>query len=117
MPLSASGIGRCEINNGGCWQETKDGKTISACSVSKCCLRHLPFALQFVYIVNKFGILQNEVSEGCKCPVGFKGDGGNSCEGIIQKVVVYRLEFDIVLKGQKLILYLCILDQRKYLAF
>jgi hypothetical protein len=80
-------------------------------------LRHLPFALQFVYIVNKFGILQNEVSEGCKCPVGFKGDGGNSCEGIIQKVVVYRLEFNIVLKGQKLILYLYILDQRKYLAF
>ncbi|EER94904.1 vacuolar-sorting receptor 1 [Sorghum bicolor] len=52
----ASGIGRCEINNGGCWQETKDGKTISACS--------------------------NEVSEGCKCPVGFKGDGEKSCEDI-----------------------------------
>ncbi|CAL4922520.1 unnamed protein product [Urochloa decumbens] len=52
----ASGIGRCEISNGGCWQETKDGKTISACS--------------------------NEVSEGCKCPAGFKGDGVKSCEDI-----------------------------------
>jgi hypothetical protein len=52
----ASGIGRCEISNGGCWQETRDGKTISACS--------------------------NEVSEGCKCPAGFKGDGVKSCEDI-----------------------------------
>ncbi|KAG2540983.1 hypothetical protein PVAP13_9NG592440 [Panicum virgatum] len=52
----ASGIGRCEISNGGCWQDTKDGKTISACS--------------------------NEESEGCKCPAGFKGDGVKSCEDI-----------------------------------
>jgi hypothetical protein len=36
--------------------------------------------------------------------VGFKGDGEKSCEGIIQKVVVYSLEFNIVLMGQKLIL-------------
>lgn len=67
-------------------------------------MRHLPFAFQFVYIVKaKFGILQNEVSEGCKCPVGFRGDGEKSCEGIIQKVIVYSLQFNIVLKGQKLI--------------
>ena len=52
----ASGIGRCEIKNGGCWKETRNGKTISACS--------------------------NEVSEGCKCPPGFKGDGIKSCEDI-----------------------------------
>ncbi|GJN31393.1 hypothetical protein PR202_gb19788 [Eleusine coracana subsp. coracana] len=51
----ASGIGRCEINNGGCWKETKHGKTISACL--------------------------NEQSEGCKCPAGFRGDGVKSCEG------------------------------------
>ncbi|KAM0877573.1 hypothetical protein ACQ4PT_035371 [Festuca glaucescens] len=51
----ASGIGRCEINNGGCWKDTKDGKTISACS--------------------------HEESKGCKCPVGFTGDGVKSCEG------------------------------------
>ncbi|TVU47150.1 hypothetical protein EJB05_06737 [Eragrostis curvula] len=51
----ASGIGRCEINNGGCWKETQKGKTISACL--------------------------NEESEGCKCPAGFKGDGIKSCEG------------------------------------
>ena len=30
----ASGQGRCKINNGGCWQDTKEGKTFSACSVS-----------------------------------------------------------------------------------
>jgi hypothetical protein len=52
----ASGIGRCEINNGGCWKDTKDGKTISACS--------------------------HEESKGCKCPVGFTGDGVKSCEDI-----------------------------------
>lgn len=115
LPLSASGIGRCEINNGGCWQESKDGKTISACSVSKCCFEIFAFfPFHFVYIFEtKFGILQNEVSEGCKYPVGFKGDGEKSCEGIIQKIVVYILEFNIVLKGQKLIVYLYILDQKK----
>ncbi|KAF0913663.1 hypothetical protein E2562_023763 [Oryza meyeriana var. granulata] len=52
----ASGIGRCEIKNGGCWKDTRNGKTISACS--------------------------NEVSEGCKCPPGFRGDGIKSCEDI-----------------------------------
>lgn len=35
LPSSASGIGRCEIKNGGCWKETRNGKTISACSVSR----------------------------------------------------------------------------------
>jgi hypothetical protein len=69
----ASGIGRCEISNGGCWQETRDGKTISACS--------------------------NEVSEGCKCPAGFKGDGVKSCEGIIKKLDFYSLEYNIILNG------------------
>ena len=87
MPWSASGIGRCEISNGGCWQDTKDGKTISACSVSRCSLETLVFAFQFVDSVkSKCGILQNEESEGCKCPAGFKGDGVKSCEGIIQKL-------------------------------
>ncbi|XP_029120581.1 vacuolar-sorting receptor 1 [Elaeis guineensis] len=49
----ASGSGRCEINNGGCWKKTKDGKTYSAC-----------------------------VDDGCKCPPGFKGDGVKTCEDI-----------------------------------
>ncbi|XP_074268946.1 vacuolar-sorting receptor 6-like [Silene latifolia] len=51
----ANGPGRCSMNNGGCWSETKNGKTFSACSVS-------------------------ELS-GCKCPEGFRGDG-HSCEDI-----------------------------------
>ena len=33
LPLAASGLGRCQINNGGCWNETRNGKTVSACSV------------------------------------------------------------------------------------
>nr|CAB3488886.1 unnamed protein product [Digitaria exilis] len=49
----ASGSGRCEINNGGCWKETKNGRTYSACT-----------------------------DDGCKCPDGFKGDGKHRCEDI-----------------------------------
>ncbi|CAL9127806.1 unnamed protein product [Musa textilis] len=49
----ASGSGRCEINNGGCWKKSHEGKTFSAC-----------------------------VDEGCKCPPGFKGDGVNKCEDV-----------------------------------
>ncbi|PKA61785.1 Vacuolar-sorting receptor 1 [Apostasia shenzhenica] len=52
----ASGSGRCEINNGGCWAQTKDGSTYSACV--------------------------DGLAKGCKCPSGFKGDGTNSCEDI-----------------------------------
>ncbi|KAK1312812.1 Vacuolar-sorting receptor 1 [Acorus calamus] len=52
----ASGAGRCEINNGGCWKKTQDGKTFSAC-------------------------IEGE-SKKCRCPEGFKGDGVNSCEDI-----------------------------------
>ena len=32
--VSASGSGRCEINNGGCWKKSHEGKTYSACVVS-----------------------------------------------------------------------------------
>ncbi|KAJ8461096.1 hypothetical protein OPV22_034022 [Ensete ventricosum] len=49
----ASGSGRCEINNGGCWKKSHEGKTYSAC-----------------------------VDEGCKCPLGFEGDGVNKCEDV-----------------------------------
>ncbi|CAO2147435.1 unnamed protein product [Urochloa humidicola] len=49
----ASGSGRCEINNGGCWKETRNGRTYSACT-----------------------------DDGCKCPAGFKGDGKHKCEDI-----------------------------------
>ncbi|KAF9621210.1 hypothetical protein IFM89_016704 [Coptis chinensis] len=51
--LAASGPGRCKINNGGCWHETRDGQTFSAC-------------------VEAGG-------SKCKCPSGFKGDGEKSC--------------------------------------
>ncbi|VAH26425.1 unnamed protein product [Triticum turgidum subsp. durum] len=52
----ASGVGRCQINNGGCWKETRNGKSVSACS--------------------------NEQAKGCKCPQGFKGDGIHGCEDV-----------------------------------
>ncbi|CAM8899228.1 unnamed protein product [Rhodiola kirilowii] len=51
-----SGPGRCKINNGGCWHETRNGHAFSACS---------------------------DTDDGkCKCPTGFKGDGIKSCEDI-----------------------------------
>ncbi|GAB4840859.1 Vacuolar-sorting receptor 6, variant 2 [Ancistrocladus abbreviatus] len=51
----AVGPGRCAINNGGCWSDTKGGKTFSACTESEL--------------------------TGCRCPEGFRGDGHN-CEDI-----------------------------------
>ncbi|CAD5174275.1 unnamed protein product [Musa acuminata subsp. malaccensis] len=45
----AVGPGRCAMDNGGCWSETRDGQTFSACSDS--------------------------VLTGCRCPAGFHGDG------------------------------------------
>ncbi|KAG5526335.1 hypothetical protein RHGRI_032575 [Rhododendron griersonianum] len=55
----ASGPGRCKVNNGGCWHETRDGHSYSAC----------------LDVASVFGDSQ------CKCPLGFKGDGFKSCEG------------------------------------
>ncbi|XP_022874138.1 vacuolar-sorting receptor 1-like isoform X2 [Olea europaea var. sylvestris] len=51
----ASGVLRCEINYGGCWRGTQDGRTYSACI--------------------------DDHTKGCKCPPGFKGDGVKNCEG------------------------------------
>ncbi|XP_045788317.1 vacuolar-sorting receptor 6-like [Trifolium pratense] len=51
----AFGPARCALNNGGCWSETRNKITFSACSESK---------------VN-----------GCHCPVGFLGDG-NKCDDV-----------------------------------
>ncbi|CAL9104261.1 unnamed protein product [Musa textilis] len=45
----AVGPGRCAMDNGGCWSETRDGQTFSACSGS--------------------------LLTGCRCPNGFHGDG------------------------------------------
>ncbi|CAA6661877.1 unnamed protein product [Spirodela intermedia] len=52
----ASGLRRCEINNGGCWREARDGRMYSACT--------------------------DAMTSGCKCPPGFRGDGVNSCKDI-----------------------------------
>ncbi|KAJ6814676.1 vacuolar-sorting receptor 3-like [Iris pallida] len=52
----AAGPGRCRINNGGCWQDTRNGSTFSAC--------------------------QDTGDNKCQCPPGFKGDGIKSCEDI-----------------------------------
>ncbi|KAL8262277.1 hypothetical protein R6Q59_026326 [Mikania micrantha] len=52
----ASGVLRCGLNNGGCWKDSQQGRTYSAC------------------IDNR--------TKGCKCPPGFKGDGIKTCEDI-----------------------------------
>lgn len=51
----ALGPGRCLINNGGCWSETRDRISVSAC-------------------------LESDL-DGCRCPPGFRGDG-HECEDI-----------------------------------
>ncbi|XWS68124.1 hypothetical protein CRYUN_Cryun04dG0063500 [Craigia yunnanensis] len=52
----ASGRGRCKINNGGCWHESREGHAYSACL---------------------------DIGDGkCQCPPGFKGDGVKSCEDV-----------------------------------
>ncbi|KAI8532667.1 hypothetical protein RHMOL_Rhmol11G0231300 [Rhododendron molle] len=56
----ASGPGRCKVNNGGCWHETRDGHSYSAC----------------LDVASVFG------DSPCKCPLGFKGDGVKSCEDV-----------------------------------
>ncbi|KAL9242113.1 hypothetical protein vseg_016146 [Gypsophila vaccaria] len=50
-----NGPGKCKINHGGCWHETRLGQSFSACV---------------------------DHEDGCKCPPGFKGDGVNSCKDI-----------------------------------
>lgn len=49
----AVGPGRCALNHGGCWAETKGERTFSACS--------------------------DTALSGCRCPPGFQGDG-HKCE-------------------------------------
>lgn len=52
----AAGPGKCLINHGGCWHETRNGKTFSACQ---------------------------ESGDGeCTCPAGFQGDGVKKCQDI-----------------------------------
>ncbi|KAK3193026.1 hypothetical protein Dsin_024336 [Dipteronia sinensis] len=51
-----SGPGKCKINNGGCWHESKDGHTYSAC-------------------------LDSEDGK-CQCPQGFRGDGIKNCQDV-----------------------------------
>ncbi|MBA0771830.1 hypothetical protein Gotri_007299 [Gossypium trilobum] len=55
ISCEAFGPARCTINNGGCWSDTKDGSTFSACSEKQL--------------------------KGCHCPQGFRGDG-HKCEDI-----------------------------------
>ncbi|KAG2607788.1 hypothetical protein PVAP13_4NG273100 [Panicum virgatum] len=51
----AVGPGRCALNNGGCWSETRGHQTFSACSET--------------------------ALSGCRCPPGFHGDG-HKCEDL-----------------------------------
>ncbi|XP_039117679.1 vacuolar-sorting receptor 4-like [Dioscorea cayenensis subsp. rotundata] len=52
----AIGPGKCRIKNGGCWQDTRNGMTFSAC--------------------------QETGDNSCQCPPGFQGDGIKSCGDI-----------------------------------
>ena len=43
LGLAARGPGRCNVNNGGCWQESRNGRSMSACVVSSLKAFPLPF--------------------------------------------------------------------------
>uniref|UniRef100_A0A7N0T0M4 EGF-like domain-containing protein n=1 Tax=Kalanchoe fedtschenkoi TaxID=63787 RepID=A0A7N0T0M4_KALFE len=51
-----SGPGKCKINNGGCWHESRNGHAFTACV--------------------------DDEGGKCRCPPGFKGDGVNTCEDV-----------------------------------
>ncbi|KAL9662376.1 hypothetical protein QQ045_027209 [Rhodiola kirilowii] len=55
----ASGALRCEVNNGGCWKDTRDGFAFSACVAHP-----------------------SNSSKPCECPSGFRGDGKHTCEDV-----------------------------------
>ena len=81
--LTAFGPARCAMNNGGCWSDTKNGKTFSACSVQ--CHHPISFAtLSFLSILLTFFVdtIQDSEVTGCQCPHGFQGDG-HKCEGTV----------------------------------
>ncbi|GER46207.1 vacuolar sorting receptor family protein [Striga asiatica] len=62
----AVGSGRCAVNNGGCWSETRKGNKFSACIVQ--------------YTTITLHTLDSDIS-GCRCPTGFRGDG-HKCEDV-----------------------------------
>ncbi|KAG0592962.1 hypothetical protein KC19_1G293800 [Ceratodon purpureus] len=49
----ATGVGRCKVDNAGCWQEKRGNVAFSAC--------------------------QDFHPKGCQCPEGFRGDGIKEC--------------------------------------
>ena len=57
--LAASGPGRCKINNGGCWHDSKDGQSFSACLVGDIdnFFFFLCFFLSFLFFI--FLVLSN----------------------------------------------------------
>ena len=87
--LAASGPGRCKINNGGCWHDSQDGQSFSACLVGD--IEGFIFIYLFIYFcsfqqidldVNSSFYYQQDIDGGkCECPPGFKGDGVKSCKG------------------------------------
>lgn len=50
------GLGRCKLDNAGCWQGSHGNLTVSACSDAQ--------------------------HKGCQCPEGFTGDGVANCENV-----------------------------------
>ncbi|XP_039033947.1 vacuolar-sorting receptor 1-like isoform X1 [Hibiscus syriacus] len=83
----ASSALRCRFNNGGCWRDTREGRTYSACIVSASLAIFffgflcLSFSGLVAYLILEFNV-QDDHSHGCKCPYGFKGDGVKSCEDV-----------------------------------
>lgn len=55
--LAVSGPGRCKINNGGCWHDSKDGHTFSACQVVILMISLIFYVLCLSHPSNRYRIL------------------------------------------------------------
>jgi hypothetical protein len=83
--IAAAGPGKCLINHGGCWHETRNGKTFSACQVGLGFYYMIyGFITEYLSVASQLFFSFQESGDGkCLCPAGFRGDGVKKCEGAV----------------------------------
>lgn len=94
LVCAATGLGRCKVDNGGCWQDKRGDVSFSACMVSlKSGSTHfLCYRLLFLshstsdlaLKICRVCTIQEFQTKGCTCPIGFKGDGVKDCTGMLE---------------------------------
>jgi hypothetical protein len=87
MFLAAAGPGKCLINHGGCWHETRNGKTFSACQVGLELINEYWSVVALIKVFFKKNSFQESGDGKCRCPAGFRGDGVKKCEGAVPTTI------------------------------